>query len=456
MLVAFIGWRHHARVDAIDAVPIGALVLGGGYAIYKSLSNTNEVMNFASRFGSIFQVEEGSGLTRTEIWHAAVSAILSSPMRFIFGFGADTFRLVFPKYKPLAYTHDAGYLSVADNVHDYPLQLAAGVGVIGFLLLYGVFVWAAVRSFKTVFGKSTDVTRLIVGGFWCAAAAYIVQLMFGLSVTGNTFLLWVCIGVVLAPTATFVEFEAPNWGVAAAAIGIVLAVAGIAYQFVFMAADYQYLLAQTTLTGSDATHAAILAEKLNPWNDMYKSEIAMAYRQEIVDLANQAYTAQQQGQTTSQYPPLIQAKLEAAVSALKETIKFVPTEYDNYVFIASVYNMGGALLTPQYYKDAEYWAQKGIEVEPYGPAVRVEYARALIGLGNQAQAIKVLQAAYAMDNAYVDGGELLAQELEAAGRNAEAIKVLQTLQAANPTDTTVAPLIKQYEASSTTPAATTK
>ena len=111
---------------------------------------------------------------------------------------------------------------------------------------------------------------------------------------------------------------------------------------------------------------------------------------------------------------------------------------------------------PQYYKDAEYWAQKGMQVEPYGPAVRVEYARALIGLGDHAQAIKVLQTAWGMDNAYVDGGELLAQELEAAGRNAEAIKVLQTLQAANPTDTTVAPLIKQYEASSTTPAATTK
>ena len=83
-------------------------------------------MNFALRFASIFETGEGSGLTRTEIWQAAIKAITSSPMRFIFGWGADTFRLVFPKFKPLAYTHDAGYLSVADNVHDYPLQLAAG------------------------------------------------------------------------------------------------------------------------------------------------------------------------------------------------------------------------------------------------------------------------------------------------------------------------------------------
>ncbi len=69
------------------------------------------------------------------------------------GWGADTFRLVFPKFKPLEYVRDAGGNSVADNAHNYPLQLASGVGIPGMLLLYGVFVWAGVRSFRTVFGR---------------------------------------------------------------------------------------------------------------------------------------------------------------------------------------------------------------------------------------------------------------------------------------------------------------
>ena len=69
------------------------------------------------------------------------------------------------------------------------------------LMFYGIFVWAAVRSFGTVFRRSDDPTRILLGAFWAAAAGYLVQLMFGLSVTGTTFLLWIALAVVLAPTA---------------------------------------------------------------------------------------------------------------------------------------------------------------------------------------------------------------------------------------------------------------
>ena len=72
---------------------------------------------------SIIEFGEGSALTRFEIWQAAIDSIKARP---IFGWGADTFRLVFPKFKPLEYTRDAGYLSVADNVHNYPLAARLG------------------------------------------------------------------------------------------------------------------------------------------------------------------------------------------------------------------------------------------------------------------------------------------------------------------------------------------
>jgi putative inorganic carbon (HCO3(-)) transporter len=446
LLMIVIAWRHSTKMTWMDLIPVGLTAGLGGLAIFKSLSNPNEVMNFGARFSSIFKTGEGSGLTRTEIWTAAIEAIKRRPIQ---GWGADTFRLVFPKFKPVAYTHDAGYLSVADNVHDYPLQLAAGIGIVGVGLMYAIFIWAAARSAKLVFGKSEDRNRLLLGGFWVACAAYLVQLMFGLSVTGNTFLLWVCIGAVLAPTATFIELEAPDWGMAAAAGLVVLAVAGIGYQFVLMAADYQYLLANVALSGPARTDAAKLAVRLNPWNDMYRAEIGMSYRQELVEVANAGMAAQQAGQSTGQYVPVMKEKLEASVAALKETIAFVPDEYDNYVFIASVYNIGGSLLSPAYYKDAIEWAQKGIAIEPFGPAIRTEYARALLGTGKQAEAITQLEIGWGMDHAYVDGGQMLAEQYRATGRLAKAIEVLKLLQAANPTDTTTAPLLQQYEASAT-------
>jgi len=453
-LMGIVAWRHHSKLQWIDLVPVGATAAAGGTAIIRSLSSSNAVMNFWARLASIPQLNEGSGLTRTEIWKAAIAAITHSPMRFILGYGADTFRLVFPRFKPIEYTRDAGYLSVADNVHDYPLQLAAGIGVVGVALLYGIFAWAAARSFKIVFGRSDDPNRLLVGGFWTAAAAYLVQLMFGLSVTGNTFLLWVCIGVVLAPTATSFEFKAREWGMGAATVALVLAMSGVGYQFVLMYADYQYLLANVALSGQAQVDAAKLAVRLNPFNDMYRSEVGMAYRQELVSAGTAMAQAQQTGGNASQYAVTLNDSFQNAVAALQDTINFVPDEYDNYVFIASVYNAGGNFLDPKYFQDAIAWAKKGIEVEPYGPAIRVEYARALVSSGQLDAGLNMLESAWAMDHAYVDAAELLAQVYEQKGQYAQAADVLRQTQAANPSDTSIAPLLKAAEASATAASST--
>ena len=164
-LMIVIAWRHSAKMTWVDWLPVGAIGVIGVSAIVRSLSSSDPVMNFAKRFASISQFDTGSGQTRTQIWQAAISAVKARP---IFGFGADTFRLVFPSYKPVEYVEAAGYLSVADNVHNYPLQLATGIGIPGVLLMYGVFGWAAVRSFGTVFNKTDDTKRILVGAFWAA------------------------------------------------------------------------------------------------------------------------------------------------------------------------------------------------------------------------------------------------------------------------------------------------
>ncbi len=209
VVLGVVAWRQRAHLARIDLVPAVAFVAAGAAVVVRSLSSTNEVMNFGKRLASIFEFGSGSGQTRTEIWQAAFAAIRERP---ILGWGADTFRLVFPKFKPVEYVRDAGGLSVADNAHDYPLQLATGIGVPGMLLFYAVVVWAGVRSFATVFRRSDDPARLLVGAFWAAAVGYLVQLFFGVSVTGVTFLLWIALAVALAPTARLIEVRAPRLG----------------------------------------------------------------------------------------------------------------------------------------------------------------------------------------------------------------------------------------------------
>ena len=446
VLIAIIAWRHSVKLSVVDWIPAGLIAFVGGFAIFKSMSSTNEVMNFGARLASIPKINEGSGLTRTEIWQAAIEAIKHRP---IFGWGADTFRLVFPKFKPLAYTRDAGYLSVADNVHDYPLQLAAGIGIVGVVLMYSIFIWAAIRSVKLVFGKSEDRNRIILGAVWVAAFAYLVQLMFGLSVTGNTFLLWICVAAVVAPTATSVDVKAPSWGLAAASAFTVLAVLGISYQFVIMAADRQYLLARVVYQGEQRTGAALKARELNPFNDMYRAEVGLAYTDELIGTYNAMLQAQQAGQPTTQYQGLMQQKFNDAEAALLATIRFVPDEYDNYVFITNLYSIGGQLIDPKYYAEAISWAQKGIDLEPFGPAVRVQMARAYTSSGQYTKALAQLETAWKMDKTYGEAATLLATEYERAGRIKDAITTLKTTESMVPGQAGVAPLLQKLEASAT-------
>ncbi len=445
--VIFFAWRHSAKLSKLEWLPVGGIIAVGAGIIIRSLSNPNEVMNFGRRFASILDFDGGSGKTRTEIWTAAIDAIKDSP---IVGFGADTFRLVFPKYKPYDYVADAGYLSVADNVHDYPLQLAAGIGIVGMLLLYGIFGWAAVRSAPAVFKKTDDHKRILLGAFWAACAGYLVQLMFGLSVTGNTFLLWTAIAVVLAPTAAIVEFKAPSWGLAVSAVLLVLVGLGVGYQFVFIQADNAYLQTRIGLRGAARTEMALKAAKLNPFNDMYRAEVGLAYTDEALDYINQAQQAQQSNQDPQPLVVAAKQKFNLAEVSLRDTIAFVPPEYDNYVFLANLYNMGAQMFAePSYYEKAAEVALDGIAVERYGPAIRLQYARALIGQNKSSEAIRELVTAFEMDHAYTEAAILLAQLYEQDGQYAKALDVLKKTELRKPAQAGVAEAITRLEASST-------
>ncbi len=338
--MAFGLWWLKPKWQKVDWIPVALVVVMAIGVITWSASSPYEVTNFGKRFASIFDVQTGSGKTRTEIWQAAIASIEARP---ITGFGPDTFRLVFPKYKPAEYVKDAGYISVADNVHNYPLQLASGVGIPGFLLLYGFFVWVAIRSGKVVFRRPdperagpapVSADRLVLLGFWAAAFGYIASLTFGLSVTGGTFILWVFLGALLAPTATSREITAPSWGMIPAVALILLAVAGSVFWVRWFSADHQYLLARISPDLNTRVAAAQNAVRLNPWNDMYRAEVGLAYNDEFIQLYQQAFQAQQTGQDPSQYQTAAQEAFKRAESSLLATIKFVPYEYDNYVFLA--------------------------------------------------------------------------------------------------------------------------
>jgi hypothetical protein len=318
-------------------------------------------------------------------------------------------------------------------------------------MMYGIFGWAAARSFGTVFTKTDDRKRILVGAFWAACAGYILQLMTGLSVTGNTFLLWTAMAVVLAPTASIVEVKRPSWGNIVAGVLVFLIACGIGYQFVVLAADRAYLTARIGSAGPARTAAARRAVNLNPFNDMYRAEVGLALTDEVFDEFNAAQTAQSQGQDPTQAMAGVQMKFQEAEAALLETIAFVPSEYDNYVFLSNLYNVAGQMLNPSYFEKAVAIADKGIVVEPFGPALRVQRARALVSLNRNEEALKDAEFAAKMDPNYAEATLLTANILKGLGRSADALRLLRAFP--NPNDATIVAAIQSLEASSATPTA---
>lgn len=445
--LAIFAWRQRAsllrdrsnRVVDISLLVVTVLVVVA--TIVASSYSPSEVMNFERRVTSIVQSDQGSAETRTEIWQAAIAAIADRPL---FGFGADTFRMVFPKYKPIEYVKDARYHQVADNAHNYPLQLASGVGVPGALLMYVIFFWVAVRSVPYVWRLAdgdvdVSASRLLLGAFWAASAAYVTLLMFGLSVTGTTLYLWISMAVLLSPGASSREAAPVSWGRAAAVIaGTALAVLFI-LNGAWVYADHIYQESKFAAGTPERLALGEKAVRINPFNDAYRSDLASSYGSAVSQIAE----AQKGAVPTEEAKALFQR----AVVAHDDAIRFAPLEYDNYVFLANLYNVASTYLGADVNDKALEVARKGIEVEPFGPAIRLQYAYALSAAGDLKGAREQLEYAVSMDPGFKDGVLALAQAHAALGDLAAASKVLADYDAIHAGDSQIADALSAIEAS---------
>jgi O-antigen ligase/TolA-binding protein len=448
LIVAVAAWLARPKFEVTDYVAGGVTAAAGLAVIIRSLSNTNGVLNFAQRFSSIFKFQEGSSLTRFEIWQAAWAATKARP---IFGWGADTFRLVFPMYKPAAYTRDAGYISVADNVHDYPLQISSALGIPGLLLLYGTFGWILWLAAPNAFAKGKGADRLVVTGFWAAAVGYIVHLMFGLSVTGSTIFLWVAFAIILSPIARTVDVGAKAWGPAVAVVGLALSAALFVGNAVYIVADNYYLRGQFGMTSTGETPVDLIktAIALNPYNDMYRSQLGQAYLDQMNGWVQEAQRLQTAGQDPSTALQNAQTSFRAAEAAYKDVMAFVPSEYDNYVFLSALYNQAGTYFDPTLFQKAVAVAKEGERVEPFGPLIRYQEAVALYNQNKLAEAQKVLEAAVPMDPGFVEGRMMLAELYTRQNRPADAARLYREVLLRFPDNTQAKDALAKVEGSST-------
>ena len=406
-------------------------------------------MNFGKRLASIFQFGSGSGQTRTEIWQAALRAIKERP---ILGWGADTFRLVFPKFKPVEYVRDAGGVSVADNAHNYPLQLATGIGIPGMLLLYGIFVWAGVRSFGTVFRRSDDSSRLLVGAFWAAAAGYLVHLMFSVPAVREHV-------PALGDPGHRARAHLAGGGGEEAQVGSGGRRRAGRGSPPRASAIRECPSRRTTL--SRVGH-----ECRGPRSRRGPSTSGRASTPSTGPIARSwARPTPPRYRATCQRPPPRRTPARTRLATrrarkrasrrqrprFEDAIAFQPDEYDNYVSFGDLYNLGGQTLSRAYYADAIAIANRGLQIEPYGTYIRSVLGYALLSTGKTDEGISVLEASMKMDPGDSRAALLLAQAYQRTGRAADALALLKSVEERHPGQGGVAEAIQKLEAGSSSP-----
>lgn len=436
LVVAFIYlgvvlWRQRMLTDPrVLAIALAVVLVVGGLTVY-SLRSQYSVTSVYERFQSLFRPTEGSAGTRYEIWKSSIAATKARPF---FGFGPDTYRLIFPMYKTVRYVQMAGYRSVADNAHSYPMQLAPAIGIPGMILFYVLVFFGFGRAAGLTLKRGGhESERIMIASFAAGALAYGIHLLFGLSVTGTTIFLWICFACYMLPFAKTVEID---WRPSSAAVRsavlsacFIALVSGVYLNWRFFSADtwnlrsYQYQEAN-----KDAALQAIdEALRLNPYWDAYRAQKVML----LLDKANSA------GEGES---------LLGAVKFVRQSIMESPREYDNYLFLANAYSGAWRMLRDQKYLasspespyatkkydvdepdgnvpesalDVSLYALRN--VEPNAPSAMVQAGLAYMDVGRMKEALAEFERAVFQDPNYSEAFYYLGNAQERAGDKRKAL-----------------------------------
>ena len=332
--------------------------------------------------------------------------------------------------------------------------MASGLGIFGAVLFFAIWIWAGVRSWKTVFarpadpGRPLESSRLLLGAFWAAAAGYLLHLAFGISVPGVSFLLWIALALVLVPTSRQIVVrprKAATIGATAVLLAAALAIAG---QGVALSADRAYTIAREEFSPrptGERYEAADRAVWLNPLaSEHYSARAAIAREQMAADTA--AVTqAPEVGSTPASALDKLEASFAVTEDAYHRAIDFNPWEYANYVNLAAAYNYAGSVLDDSYYEDAIAAAKGGLEVMPQGTHARLELAEALLAVGRTAEAAQTLEYYLGLEPKNGAAALDLAAIYAEQGRTAEALALLRSVESLAAGQPGVAAAIKALE-----------
>ena len=312
--------RAPSFVDALAMAAAGALAFGAGFLSSRSPAPERNILG---RLSGLLHPHAGSVGTRLETWRVTVNAIAHRPVQ---GYGPDTFRLMLARFKDAKYVDANGYSVVADNAHDYPLQLGSTMGVPGLLASYGLFAGVLFQAGRRILSSSSRgaYRSLLLAGYWSAAVGYLAYLFFGISLVGSTSLFWLSLGVLAAPAARTSLLTPATWRKWLAYAGCTVLCLAFVANVLFLEADYYYVKADQVMGTERAVQYMQTASRLNPLSADYKQGIALAEYSRYIPLAQQLHTEMIQGTVSNGLPERVKSSMYATSSAWEDAISASP------------------------------------------------------------------------------------------------------------------------------------
>lgn len=377
------------------AVPFAIAIF---FAIFSYLPIPNKLHSISQQFP-----KEGQQLDFVTSWKVAVSAFRDKPF---WGTGPSTFLFDFTNYKPIEFNNLPYWNLRFDSAfNEYLLALATlgGIGLLSLLSLTAMFINSSYKTLMISYKLSLEARK--EHSFIAATAVSGLVFFIILSLHSATLPLWIIGIIILASFASLNLLS--NYGPhhaypqANSVKDILVWIAGnteetlkidalpsVLFVVVVSAslatlyfggkvtlADYHHRLALNAVAQNDgllAYNQLVIAEKLNPVSDMYRTDIA----QTNFALANAIATAKAptesspSGSLTDQDKQNIQVLLQQSIDEGKTAVALNPKSAINWEILALLYRQISGVAQNALVFSLDAYG-KAIQQDPLNPLLRV-------------------------------------------------------------------------------------
>lgn len=221
--------------------------------------------------------------TRSSMWMSTLPIIAREPL---IGYGLETFKGVFPKYRELKLIKLEGEFSMPDRPHNEPLYLIYAFGLFGFTAFLWILIAFAWKSILYVRNADVEIGQFVVAT-GIAIIGYNITNFFSFSTVNTTAGYWALMGFassVLSTTPKYIInlpkmsslFKGSVYGLL-----IVVSLFSLIFSAKVFLSDYYYNKARFDHAFNNieaAQYSAENAVNLNPYQSLYKIELATIYQ----------------------------------------------------------------------------------------------------------------------------------------------------------------------------------